>query len=55
MVSSSQTLERGQGLVGRAEGRTEGPEPDRDSTGGPTESHNQDLWELSKSEPPINE
>ena len=37
-------------FYGRAGGRIEGPEEDRDSTGRPTESTNLDLWGLPESE-----
>jgi hypothetical protein len=40
---------------GRVEGRIEGPEGDRYSSGRPTESTNLDLWEFSETEPPNRE
>jgi hypothetical protein len=51
----SQTLDVAQGICGRAEGRIEEPESDRDSTGRTTESINLGTWELPETEPPIKE
>ena len=48
----SQTLDGAWGLLWKSWGRTKSPVGDRNSTGRPTESTNQEPWELSETEPP---
>jgi hypothetical protein len=51
----SLTLDRDQRLLGGVWGRIEGPEGDRNPIQKPTESINQDPWELLETEAPTRE
>ena len=51
----SQTLDGARESYGRVEGRLEGPEEDRASTGTPTESTNLDLGRFPETESPAEE